>query len=260
MLVLNDTNELRIQLTESAVSGQIHTHCVYADADHNNNTFNESSHQDSSNGTNYHTILTAPALGVNRIVKEMYLFNADTVEHGFIMWVSYSGSSYAIFRETLKPGETFTFNKKYSSKIESNLLVLGMSSQQTPSGVEIVVAFNQIIHPNDDFFSISGGRMTAKRKLKALVDYGVTLQLDSNDTSRNTLLSYLKKNGSRLNYSDGACYARGYGYDKFAVANASGIYIDFAANDYLELAVIRDDDIQTPTIGNSKTWITVKNL
>jgi len=134
----------------------------------------------------------------------------------------------------------------------------GKNNTQTPSGTEAVVVFNTDIKSHADFTRSGAGRITANRNMNVWIDYSVHMLLDSGDNARNTIVTYIKKNGVVLDYSNGATYTRGYNYDKEGVANASGIYVNLSSGDYIELFVIKDDDIQSPVIGNSKTWITIK--
>jgi len=133
----------------------------------------------------------------------------------------------------------------------------GKSNTQTPTATEAVVTLDTNLKTHTDF-TRSGGRITANRAIKVWVDYSVHMQLDSGDTTRNTIVTYLKLNGIVVNYSHGATYTRGYSYDRQGVANASGIYMNLANGDYIEIFVIRDDDLQSPVIGNAKTWISIR--
>ena len=133
----------------------------------------------------------------------------------------------------------------------------GKSDTQTPSATEAIVVFNEDLKVHSDITRV-GGRLTVNRDINLWVDYSVHQLLDSNDTARNTIITYLKVNGTVVDYSDGASYTRGYNYDRHGKANGVGIYLALSMNDYIELFVVRDDDLQTPTIGNSKTWITMK--
>ena len=136
----------------------------------------------------------------------------------------------------------------------------GKSDTQTLTNVETIVALNQDLKADTNALTRSGGRITAARAINLDISYSVHMLLDSGDNARNTLITYIKVNGSRVNYTDGSAYSRGFAYDPNAVANANGIYLELSSGDYFELFVVADDDIQTPVIGNAKTWITCNEI
>jgi len=147
---------------------------------------------------------------------------------------------------------------------EPALVRYGKSNTQNLTATETLLAFETNIKTDTTAFVLDTttniGRITAQKNIKVLIDYNVDMLLDTDDTQRNTVVCYIKVNGTRIDYTTAASYTRGYNYDKHGVANACGIYLELNTNDYIEVFVIRDDDFQSPVLGNAETWITIKEV
>jgi len=137
----------------------------------------------------------------------------------------------------------------------------GKSNTQVVTATEALIEFDDDlrIHP-DITKNIAGTRFTANRDINLDINYSINQLSGADDNARNTIIVYIKVNGVRLNYTQGSAYNRGVNYHKNATANGSGIYLELNSGDYIEVFFISDDDIQSPDIGNSETWITMKEV
>ena len=137
----------------------------------------------------------------------------------------------------------------------------GSSNSQPLTPTAQTLQFNEELYPNAGMFTLlPSGELRAERDMNVLVSYSIHMLLDSGDSSRNTIISWLENNGTPLDYSDSAAYSRGLNYDPNAVANCVDTVVSLTAGDLLRVRYQRDDDGQTPSIGNSKTWITIKQI
>ncbi len=135
----------------------------------------------------------------------------------------------------------------------------GLSSSHSITTSWQKLNLDTVILSHVDFTNVSG-TLTANRTLNVFIDYSIMMILDSNDTSRNTIISEIRINGSTLNYSQGAGYSRGITYNPHVVSNASGIYCSLSNTDTIEVWYKADDDIQTPVIGSNQSWITIREI
>lgn len=73
-------------------------------------TFVEVPSEGSLNGTTAVDVVTAPASGTRRLVRSVNFYNADTVPHTITLSKYVGGTVRAIAKETISPGENWTFD------------------------------------------------------------------------------------------------------------------------------------------------------
>ena len=135
----------------------------------------------------------------------------------------------------------------------------GFSSTQSITASWQKLNLDTVLISHVDFTNVLG-TLTVNRNLNVFIDYSIMMELDSNDNSRNTIISEIRLNGTSLSYSQGAGYGRGVGYNPHVIANASGIYCSLNNTDFIELWYQADDDIQTPVVGIGQSWITIREI
>jgi len=137
----------------------------------------------------------------------------------------------------------------------------GMTGTQVVDSTIRVVPFDDVIKSHSKLsLNTSTGRITANDDLKLLIAYNIFMTLDSGDNARNTITAWLQVNGTKIDYSQTAAYTRGYNYNKYGNCSCPLTYVELDNGDYIEVAYVRDDDIQAPVIGSSQTWILIQQV
>lgn len=143
-----------------------------------------------------------------------------------------------------------------------DLAQYGMNGTQIVTSSDQDLLFDTTIKPSTGALSFNNttGIITANRDVKLKISYNVFMILDSGDSQRNTMVCRLQINGVDVSYSKSASYARGYNYSRNANCSIPPTYIELDDGDELKVVVIRDDDIQSPSVGNGETWILLEEI
>ncbi len=103
MLVLDATSKsLRMVLGEAHTTNPVDFTVAYADA--TATTFTEGGGPAQSNGTTNTELLAAPGASTQRVVKDITIFNNDTVSHVVTLYYRVTATDYVFYKETLSPG------------------------------------------------------------------------------------------------------------------------------------------------------------
>jgi len=103
MLVLDATSKsLRMVLGEAHTTNPVDFTVAYADA--TTTTFTEGGGPAQSNGTTNAELLAAPGASTQRVVKEITIFNNDTVSHAVTLYYRVTATDYVFYKETLAAG------------------------------------------------------------------------------------------------------------------------------------------------------------
>jgi len=103
MLVLDATSKsLRMVLGEAHTTNPVDFTVAYADA--TTTTFTEGGGPAQSNGTTNAELLAAPSASTQRVVKEITIFNNDTVSHAVTLYYRVTATDYVFYKETLAAG------------------------------------------------------------------------------------------------------------------------------------------------------------
>ena len=143
-----------------------------------------------------------------------------------------------------------------------SLVLFGMTGTQTVTTAAQDLLLDATIKADTNAFTLvtTTGVITAQRAINVKVSYNVFMTLDSGDTARNTVRAKIQKNNLDVNYTQSAAYSRGYAYDPHANCSIPATYITLAQNDTLKIVIDRDDDVQSPVVGSSQTWITIEEV
>lgn len=137
----------------------------------------------------------------------------------------------------------------------------GCTGDQSLTASWQAINFDTVLLSDSDINIVNNSRVTVSRDMILKVSYNLRIRLDSGDFGRNTVISQIRKNGnSFLDFTMGASYSRGYNFNKNAVAVCSPTIISLNAGDYIELVYIRDDDYNSPHVGQSQTWIFLEEI
>ena len=77
---------------------------AYADQVDSTETFTEGGNVAQSNGTTSQEVIPAPAASTQRTVKDIMIFNSDTISHAVTLYYTSSGTDYPFYKETLAAG------------------------------------------------------------------------------------------------------------------------------------------------------------
>jgi len=103
MLVLDATSKsLRMVLGEAHTTNPVDFTVAYADA--TTTTFTEGGGPAQSNGTTNAELLAAPGASTQRVVKEITIYNNDTVSHVVTLYYRVTATDYVFYKETLAAG------------------------------------------------------------------------------------------------------------------------------------------------------------
>jgi len=103
MLVLDATSKsLRMVLGEAHTTNPVDFTVAYADA--TTTTFTEGGGPAQSNGTTNAELLAAPGASTQRVVKEITIYNNDTVSHAVTLYYRVTATDYVFYKETLAAG------------------------------------------------------------------------------------------------------------------------------------------------------------
>jgi len=103
MLVLDATSKsLRMVLGEAHTTNPVDFTVAYADA--TTTTFAEGGGPAQSNGTTNAELLAAPGASTQRVVKEITIYNNDTVSHVVTLYYRVTATDYVFYKETLAAG------------------------------------------------------------------------------------------------------------------------------------------------------------
>ncbi len=102
MLVLDATSKsLRMVLGEAHTTNPVDFTVAYADA--TTTAFTEGGGPVQSNGTTNTELLAAPSASTQRVVKDITIFNNDTVSHVVTLYYRVTATDYVFYKETLSP-------------------------------------------------------------------------------------------------------------------------------------------------------------
>lgn len=134
----------------------------------------------------------------------------------------------------------------------------GMDGSQNVTNAEQVLSLDNDVITSTNIVR-SGGRLTFDKDATLIVDVSIYMELDANDGARSTLKTFLRKNGvGEIPFAFGDTYARGVNYTDSGVANIASTVIEVVAGDFIEVIFDDNEDIQTPTVGHSRTWILLR--
>ena len=103
MLVLDATSKsLRMVLGEAHTTNPVDFTVAYADA--TTTTFTEGGGPAQSNGTTNAELLAAPGASTQRVVKDITIYNNDTVSHAVTLYYRVTATDYVFYKETLAAG------------------------------------------------------------------------------------------------------------------------------------------------------------
>lgn len=106
LLVLDSTSRvLRAKMADPADETECSVTVTYADT--TATTFVEGMYPIQMDGTNFVTILPAPASGTRRVVKSVMFFNDDTMTHTVTLYLTDNITDYPITKITLPPGSSW---------------------------------------------------------------------------------------------------------------------------------------------------------
>lgn len=118
MILDSTTKSLQIVLSGAATSNQLP--CVVAWADMSGSTFTPGSSTTQTNGTSTVTLVASPASGVQRQVKSLAIFNADTSDATVKVIYNDNSTLRTVVTITLRPGQTLQFGENAWSAIDNN--------------------------------------------------------------------------------------------------------------------------------------------
>jgi len=103
MLVLDATSKsLRMVLGEAHTTNPVDFTVAYADEV--SSVFTAGGGPAQSNGTTNAELLAAPGASTQRVVKEITIFNNDTVSHAVTLYYRVTATDYVFYKETLAAG------------------------------------------------------------------------------------------------------------------------------------------------------------
>lgn len=73
--------------------------------------FLEIGNEGALNGTTEVDVIASPSSGARRLTKSVHFSNRDTVSHTIVLFKSKAATQYELARETLAPGEYWTFDR-----------------------------------------------------------------------------------------------------------------------------------------------------
>lgn len=110
MILLNATTKsLEIALAGAVTTNELDFVTSYVDVAQSNFGASAAAEQDgTSNGTSNVTVLTAPSASTTRQLKELSVYNADTVAATVSVKYNNNGTRRIVTKVTLDPGDTLT--------------------------------------------------------------------------------------------------------------------------------------------------------
>lgn len=106
-LVLDATNKTIVAVMSGAAT-TTNPSFVASYADNNGTTFAEGANSGSLSGTTPVTLVSAPASGYRRVIKKLYIENADTAAVTVTIYYNNNGTNSNIAKVTLNVGDTWT--------------------------------------------------------------------------------------------------------------------------------------------------------
>lgn len=130
ILVLDTTSKsLRVVLGEAITTSQLDITCHYADV--TSNSVSEGNAVANSNGLTIASILSAPAASTRRVVRNITLYNADTVTHTVSIMVTDTATNYLVTTISLGTGASWSFGEGQNRIGESTISFYQDSSATT---------------------------------------------------------------------------------------------------------------------------------
>lgn len=131
-LVLDATNKTIVAVMSGAAATTNPSYVV-SYADNNGTTFTEGSQSGSLSGTTPTTIVSAPASGYRRVIKKIYIENADTAVTTVTVYYNNNGTNSNIAKVALAVSDTWTTDGTFTStgalKQSTGATTTGTSSQ-----------------------------------------------------------------------------------------------------------------------------------
>ena len=118
IIVDSTTKSLQFNLGSAVTANQLS--CVTSWADMSGTTFTPGANDTQSNGTTAVTIVAAPALSIQRQIKSVDIFNADTADATVTVLYDNNGTTRTLVSITLQPKETLQFAENAWSVIDGN--------------------------------------------------------------------------------------------------------------------------------------------
>lgn len=113
-LVLDATNKTIVAVMSGAAATTNPAYVV-SYADNNGTTFTEGAQSGSLNGTTPVTIVSAPASGYRRTIKQIWIENADTAAITTTVYFNNNGTNSNIAKVTLNVADTWTLNGTFDT-------------------------------------------------------------------------------------------------------------------------------------------------
>jgi hypothetical protein len=131
VLVLGATDEsLRTYLGEAITTNQVNYTCHYADV--TSSTMTEGNSVANSNGVTYTEILAAPASSTRRVVRDIVVYNADTVSHIVYLSIRKASTDYLFKKVTIAAGDYWTLTQGDTYEVDhKNLRNIGTNTHGT---------------------------------------------------------------------------------------------------------------------------------
>jgi len=112
LLILNATTKtIEAKLAGSVTTNQLDVTAHYADATATTPGFTEGSSDTVTNNTTAVTVVAAPAASTQRIIREITIYNADTVSATVTLQYNNNGTIRIIKKKTLTAGESWIFSE-----------------------------------------------------------------------------------------------------------------------------------------------------
>jgi len=77
---------------------------TYADQVDSTETYTEGGNVEESNGTTSQEVIPAPASSTQRTIKDIMIYNSDTISHAVTLYYTISGTDYPFYKETISAG------------------------------------------------------------------------------------------------------------------------------------------------------------
>jgi hypothetical protein len=123
LVLTNNTHSIKVAMAASAAT--TNPDWILAYADNTGTTFTEAASDGTLNGTSDVTIISGPASGTRRVIKNLTIYNRDSGSVQLIVKYDNGTSQRRVYAVTLAVGDTWTLDGTYDSS--------GALRQTTPS-------------------------------------------------------------------------------------------------------------------------------
>jgi hypothetical protein len=93
------------------------------------------------NGTTYVDVVAAPASSTQRVVKNVCIYNADTVANEITLALDDNGTVRLLFKETLQAGESYVYDAVRVLTATTMKLKAKMTGAVTSTNPDVVASF-----------------------------------------------------------------------------------------------------------------------